>query len=224
MQTLAPTVTDPLAALAENRDTFGRPIAKVDRATNPTPGYTRSRDTASVISKSLSEFLNYASGGTKYQKGFVSPTADQLDYLIGQATGGVGRELMKGEQAVSSLYTGEELPSYKVPLIGKFYGDVESQASQANRFYGNVTKMAGFENEIKGRQKNRENVQEFLAEHPEARLYSQANNYENQITELNRRKKDMIARNVDASLIKRIEDQKTNIMKRFNEQVERLEK
>lgn len=224
MQTLSPTITDPLAALAENRDNFGRPIAKQDRGTNPTPGYTRSRDTASIISKSLSEFLNYASGGTKYQKGLVSPTADQLDYLIGQATGGVGRELMKGEQAVSSIYSGEELPSYKVPLIGKFYGDVESQASQANRFYENITKMANYENEIKGRQKNRENVQEFLAENPAARLYSVANNYENQITELNRRKKDMLARNVDPSLIKRIEDQKTTIMKRFNEQVDSLEK
>jgi len=225
VQTIAPTVVDPIVGIFENRDTFGRPIAKEDRATNPTPGYTRSRDTASELSKGLSYFLNYAtSGGSKYQKGWLSPTPDQLDYLFGQATGGIGREVMKTEQAVTSLITGEELPSYKVPLLGKFYGDTESQASQSNRFYENVTAMANHENEIKGRQKNRESVTDYYNDHPEARLYSQANTIENEITKLNKQKKEMIARNAPKAQIKRIEDQKTLIMKRFNERVAKLEK
>jgi hypothetical protein len=225
VQTIAPTVVDPIVGIFENRDTFGRPIAKEDRATNPTPGYTRSRDTASELSKGLSYFLNYAtSGGSKYQKGWMSPTPDQLDYLFGQATGGIGREVMKAEQAVTSLVTGEELPSYKVPLLGKFYGNTESQASQSNRFYENVTAMANHENEIKGRQKNRESVTDYYNDHPEARLYSQANTIENEITKLNKQKKEMIARNAPKAQIKRIEDQKTLIMKRFNERVAKLEK
>lgn len=223
MQTVAPTLLDPMAAIMENRDSFGRPIAKEDRATNPTPGYTRSRDTASLISKSLSEFLNYASGGTKYQKGLVSPTADQLDYLIGQATGGVGREVMKTEQALTSLVTGEELPSYKVPLVGKFYGDVGSQAAQSNKFYDNITNMANHEAEIKGRKKNKEDVSAYLDEHPEARLWQQANTLENEISKLNREKKDLISRNAPRERIQRIEEKKTQIMTRFNERVRNLE-
>jgi hypothetical protein len=214
---------DPVAAIMENRDAFGRPIAKEDRATNPSPGYTRSRDTASAISKGLSEFLNYASGGTKYQKGLVSPTADQLDFLIGQATGGVGREVMKTEQAITSLVTGEELPSYKVPLVGKFYGDIGSQAAQSNKFYDNITNMANHEAEIKGRRKNREDVSGYLEEHPEARLWSQANTLENEISKLNREKKDLIERKAPRERIKRIEDKKTQIMTRFNERVRNLE-
>ena len=224
MQTLAPTLLDPAAAIMENKDAFGRPIAKEDRATNPTPGYTRSRDTASFISKELSKFLNYASGGTKYQKGLVSPTADQLDYLIGQATGGVGREVLKAEQAVTSLATGEELPSYKVPLVGKFYGDVGSQASQANKFYDNITNMANHENEVKGRIKNREDVNSYYRDHPEARLYTQANTAENEITKINKEKKDAIERNSPPAVIKRIEDRKTAIMKRFNDRVSKAER
>ena len=224
MQTLAPTLLDPAAAIMENKDAFGRPIAKEDRATNPTPGYTRSRDTASFISKELSKFLNYASGGTKYQKGLVSPTADQLDYLIGQATGGVVREVLKAEQAVTSLATGEELPSYKVPLVGKFYGDVGSQASQANKFYDNITNMANHENEVKGRIKNREDVNSYYRDHPEARLYTQANTAENEITKINKEKKDAIERNSPPAVIKRIEDRKTAIMKRFNDRVSKAER
>ena len=224
MQTLSPTALDPMAAIMENRDSFGRPIAKEDRATNPTPGYTRSRDTASFISKELSKFLNYASGGTKYQKGVISPTPDQLDFLIGQATGGVGREVMKAEQAVTSLATGEELPSYKIPMVGKFYGDVASQASQANKFYDNITNMANHENEIKGRTKNREDVNSYYRDHPEARLYTQANTVENEITKINKEKKEALERNAPAAVIKRIEDRKTDVMRRFNEKVAKAER
>lgn len=223
MQTLAPTIADPLIALEANRDAFGRPIYKEDRATNPTPGYTRSRETASAISQALSEFLNYASGGTAYQKGAISPTADQIDYLAGQLTGGAGREMMKVEQAVKATTTGEELPSYKVPLAGRFYGDVESKAADAQRFYENVTRMANHENEIKGRQKNRENVQEYILENPEARLWQQANNVENQITNLNKMKKQLQEKNAPIERIQVIENQKQAAMKRFNERVKALQ-
>jgi hypothetical protein len=224
MQSLSPTMLDPIAAIIENKDTFGRPIAREDRATNPTPGYTRTRETASYLGKELSYFLNIASGGTKYQKGMISPTPDQIDFLAGQATGGVGREISKAEQAVTAAVTGEELPSYKVPLVGKFYGDVNSQAAQANRFYENVTKMANYENEIKGRQKDRVGTADFLKEHPEARLYERANQLENEISKLNREKKALVEQGADKSRIKSIEDRKTRIMTQFNNQVENLQK
>jgi len=176
------------------------------------------------LGKELSYFLNLASGGTKYQKGVISPTPDQIDFLAGQATGGVGREISKVEQAVTSAVTGEELPSYKVPLVGKFYGDVNSQASQANRFYDNITKMANYENEIKGRQKDRVATADFMAEHPEARLYQRANQLENEISKLNREKKDLVEKGADKSRIKSIEERKTRIMTQFNNQIENLEK
>lgn len=222
-QTLSPTATDPLVAIYENKDTFGRPIAREDRATNPTPGYTRARDTASYLSKQISYFLNIASGGTKYQKGVISPTPDQIDFLVGQATGGIGRELGKVEQTVTSGFTGEELPSYKIPLVGRFYGDVNAQAAQANKFYDNITKMANYENEIKGRIENREDVQEFLRENPAARLYRQANTLENEIAKLNRRKRELLAKGADPETIKRLEDQKTRMMKQFNDRVREAE-
>jgi len=43
------------------------------------------------------------SGGTEDTRGYFSPTGDAIDYLYGQATGGVGREVMKIGKTVSSF-------------------------------------------------------------------------------------------------------------------------
>jgi hypothetical protein len=223
LQTIAPTVLDPVAALSENKDAFGRPIYKKDQATNPTPGYARSRENSSEISKQFSYFLNMASGGGKYSKGLVSPTADEIDYVVGQVTGGVGRELMKTGQTLKAASTGEDLPAYRIPLAGRFYGETESNAAESQRFYTNVTKMADYENEVKGRIKNKEPIGPYLKENPQARLWKAANSTENQINALNKQKKEFIERGLPKERIKRIENQKAVIMKRFNDQVEKLE-
>jgi hypothetical protein len=223
LQTIAPTVLDPLAALSENKDAFGRPIYKKDQATNPTPGYMRSRESSSEISKQISYFLNMASGGGKYSKGLISPTADELDYVAGQVTGGVGRELMKTGQTIMAASTGEDLPAYRVPLAGRFYGETQSNAAEASRFYNNIINMADHENEIKGRIKNKEPVGQYLRDNPQARLWQTANATENQINALNKQKKEFIERGLPSDRIKRIENQKAVIMKRFNDQVAKLE-
>ena len=223
MQTFSPTVADPFLALEANKDAFGRPIYKKDQATNPTPGYMRSRESASEISKQLAYFMNLASGGGKYSKGFLSPTADEIDYVVGQVTGGAGRELMKAEQSIKAGITGEELPSYRIPLAGRFYGETASNAAESQRFYNNVTKMADHENEIKGRIKNREPVGPYLKEHPEARLWQMANTVENQINQLNKQKKEFIEKGLPKDRIKRIENQKALMMKRFNDQLAKYE-
>jgi hypothetical protein len=224
LQLVSPTILDPMVALYTNVDAFGRPISKEDRKTAPTPGYTRSREEASTVGKYIAEFLNYASGGTKYQKGALSPTADQLDYLVGQATGGVGRETVKAVGAVKAVVTGEELPSYKVPIAGKFYGNTESPANIASKFYDNVTQLSNYENEIRGRQKNRENVGQFLRDHPEARLYQRANKLENQISQINKDKKDLIERKAPQKQIDVLDKRKTMLMDKFNKDYKKASK
>ena len=223
IQSVLPTVLDPIAALESNKDAFGRPIYREDRATNPMPGYMRSRESASEISKQISYFLNLASGGGKYSKGFLSPTADELDYIAGQVTGGVGRELIKTEQAIKAGVTGEELPTYRIPLAGRFIGDTESKAAESQRFYGNITRMADHEHEVKGRQKNKENVMEYYREHPEARFWQMANNVENQINALNKQKKEFQEKGLPKERIQRIDNQKAAIMKRFNDHIAKYE-
>jgi hypothetical protein len=225
VQSIAPTFADPLVALAENKDWTGKPIARKDFSSlDPTPGYTRAKDTASWISTQISKFLNYASGGTKYQPGVISPTPDQIDFLIGQATGGIGREILKAEQTVTKTATGEELPPYKIPVVGRFYGETKSSAAESARFYKNMEQLNKLENEIKGRRENREPLGDFLKENPEARLAGRAREIYNDVKKLRERREKLVERDAPRESVKAVETQITNKMRMLNEQVDRLKK
>ena len=221
VQTIAPTVADPFVALGENRDAFGRPIYREDRANKPTPGYLRSSEGASNVSKIISQAINQLTGGTDYQKGYLSPTADEIDYLAGQIGGGTYREAKKVAEYAKSKTEGEEVAPYKVPLAGRFMGDTGSDANARSTFYQNVTQLSKYEDEIKGRAKNHQDVQAFLKEHPEARLYSVANSVENEIIQMNKLRKEMIARGASQDQLKRLNEMKIQRMRQFNELVKK---
>lgn len=224
-QTFTPTLFDPVVALFENRDWTGKPIAREDfNKLDPTPGYLRAKETATIFGKKISEFINYASGGTKDVPGLVSPTPDQIDYLIGQVTGGLGREVMKAEQSLRSVVTGEELPPHKMPLIGRFYGDVKGSASVANHFYENIKKMNEYENTIKGMQQRKENVQELLKENPEARAYQMANEVERDVQKLRKRRREQIEKGAEKTAVKATEVMITKRMQKLNDKIAELEK
>jgi hypothetical protein len=224
LQTIMPTALDPVAAIATNKDAFGRPLSKEDRGTSPTPGFTRSRDQSTDFNKTVAEALNYVTGGTEDTKGFISPTADQLDFLFGQATGGIGREVMKIGKTATAVAEGttEDLPLYQIPVAGRFYGSVQSPASNSQHFYDNVTRLSEYEATIKGMRDRKENVAEYLQENPEARLWQQANNAENQISQLNKQKKKWREAGRSDEQIKTLDDRKQAIMTRLNEKVNSL--
>jgi hypothetical protein len=217
MQTISPTIIDPFVAVSQNRDAFGRPISREDRATNPTPGYLRSREQASEFSKTLSEILNYMSFGTEFKKGVISPTADDIDYIAGQYLGGVAREAMRAKEFLQSTVTGEPVEPHRVPLVGKIVGDLGAPAAVANKFYSNITTLAEHEQEIKGRIKNRQSPAEYLREYPEARLFQAANKLENEISRINRTIRQLQAMEGKERQIENLKNRKTEMMKRFNE-------
>jgi len=220
-QQITPTLFRPLVAVGMNEDAFGRPISRKDQLGNPTPGYQRTRDNASALSKYMSEFLNYASGGTQFQKGSISPTGDDLDYLTGQYLGGVTREAMKAAETAKSLYTGEAQPNYRLPIVGKLYGDIESPQDIANKYYQNADRMAGYKAEIKGRTetKGAGNPRDVIRENPEAALYQTADNVHSQIVKLNKTIKEIQDKNGSLDKIRQLQENKTRIMKKFNDAV-----
>jgi hypothetical protein len=182
----------------------------------------RAKDTASAFSKTVSRALNWMSGGTEYKPGAFSPTPDQIDYLIGQVTGGVGREVMKVEQTAASAFTGEDLPTYKIPLLGRFYGNSDDSSAQANKFYANLKLMNEHEAEIRGRRKAGEPIRDYLEANPEARLFDAANKIEREVSKLRKVKRELVERDADRDQVKRIEEQINVRMKRFNDTVNRL--
>lgn len=224
LQTATPTVLDPMAAIIENKDWTGKPIAREDfNSLSPTPGHSRAKDTSTFVSRGISEALNYLTGGDKYRAGLVSPTPDQIGYLAEQVGGGVWRETSKIVQAGESVATGQEMPAYKVPLLGRFYGDTKDQSSQGGKFYQNLKDLNELEAEIKGRRKDHEPTTDIYIKHPEARLVGFANRVENDVQELRRLRHKLIEQNASRERIKIIDMRITAKMQKLNERVKQLE-
>jgi hypothetical protein len=221
-QELTPTALDPILALATNKDWTGRSIYKEDFSSlKPTPGYTRAHDTATAWAKGLSYAINWATGGTDYVPGVASPTPDAVDYLIQQATGGVGREVSKMSQVVQSTYTGEELPTHKIPLAGRFYGSATGSSAVRTRFYQNVKDANMAFQEFEGRATHKEPFSDYIKSHPEARFAKVALKVEEDLGVLQKQKHVMLERGATKDAIKLHEARILGLMQRFNDLVEK---
>lgn len=166
------------------------------------------------------------SGGTEYTAGLFSPTPDQIDYLWGQVTGVVGREVSKLQQTASATLTGEDLPIHKIPLVGRFYGDADTQSAQSSKFYAAINRMNEHETQIKGLQKDRKDseLKEYLADNPEAKMYRMANVVELEVQKLRRRKSELIAKDAPAEQVKAIEERMKKTMERYNNSLDAFKK
>lgn len=221
---LTPTVMDPFVSLATNVDDFGRPIYREDRPGRPVPGYLRSTEGSTAVSKFIAQAMNRMSGGTEFQKGFASPTADEIDYLAGYLGGGTWREARKVVEYGKAKATGEDVAPYRVPFAGRFQGDTGSDANVRNRFYERSNQLASFEAEIKGRLESGQSITSFMKDHPEANLFKQVNAVETKLAEINKARKELIARGADPATIKSLNDTKIRLMKQFNESYDRVTK
>lgn len=218
MQTALPTLLDPIAAIAENRDFSGRPIARDDmNSLEPTPGYSRAKENASSISTGIAYAINILTGGTEFQKGFISPTPDTLDYLAGQATGGVGREIMKVGKAGTALATGEELSTSNVPVVGRMIGNSNQRSAETARFYENIKRLNEHKAEIEGRAKSDQEIDAYMEKHPDSALYQEAGKFYKQISDLHKAKKELKLMGADKEDIKALDDAALEYMVVVNE-------
>lgn len=225
-QMLTPTVFDPIVALLQNRDWTGRPIYREDRnPLDPQPGSALAKDAATPWARGIAEALNRISGGTKFQPGMWSPTPDQIDYIIGQLTGGVGREIGKVATTISAPITGDELPAYKIPGLSRFYGNVRGSAGQSDKFYENIKTLNMVENELQGRAKAGEDIQTYLKDEPLASLAGAGNAYARAISELRKQRREMRV-NKPAGYqdqVRQIDEQITRTMADLNAKVQRAQ-
>ena len=220
-QTLAPTIVDPFVAIAENRDAFGRPISREDKALAPSPGYERSRETANFVSQGLAYSLNYITGGGDKGIGLVSPTADQISYVAGQYAGGVGKLAIQTGEYVKSLFTGEDVETYQIPVAGKLYGDLNTPAAVSGVFYENIKVMSNHERVIK--EMKGKGVEAYYKEDPEARLWRRANYVENEVARLKKERAALKERDAPEAQIKRKDEMIKEKMQAFNKQVSKVQ-
>jgi hypothetical protein len=183
---ITPAILDTPVALLMNKDAFDRQIFKQDRdPRRPTPGFTRHKEGTSQASIGIAEAINTLTGGNDYRPGFFSPTGDQIEYVFGQMTGGIGREVGKaaqfGYESVAAPELSADRPWYKVPLAGKFVGDINSSAAVRDKLYNVSADINVKHAEYKGllEDKKREEAAQFLKENPEVKMRDKVEAYFN---------------------------------------------
>jgi len=217
-----PTVLDPIMALARNKDWTGKSIYKEDfNSLNPTTGFSRTKDSATDASKWLAYWANWATGGTDAKRGLWSPTPDQIDYVAGQLFGGTGREILKGYQTASNFANGEEIPKHKIPLIGRFYGDVSGGANESAAYHENLIKLHEHKAEMDDMRdkKKASEIPAYLRDHPEANAVNSGIAIEKIIKHLVKQKKALIDRDAPKEQVQAKQDMITKQMKRLNDKI-----
>jgi hypothetical protein len=121
LQALTPTMLDPIAQIAENKNWNGRPIypTKYDRNQPDSENYFRSVDPAF---KSLARLLNSATGGNDARSGTVDVSPDGLQHYAQFLGGGVTRFILNGIGTAQRAFNGEEWVPHKTPFIRRLYG------------------------------------------------------------------------------------------------------
>ena len=225
LQMISPTIADPIAAVSENKDFTGRPIARENTSSlDPKPGHALKKDITSIWSEYVSRALNRMTGGSEFQPGLLSPSPDYIDYLAGQFAGGFVREVNKGITSGLAAYRGDDVPTNKIPLIGRFYGNAEGPNAVKTAYFENVKRLNGHEAEIKGRAKNGGDVVGYMARNPEAGFAIPANREINAIANMQRSRRQMEEQGIPRERLRALDEQIAERMKRFNEMVKQAEK
>ena len=160
---ITPTPLKPLAELRANKDGFGREIYREDRSDlDPTPGFTRAREGTGRLFKAAAEAANRLSGGDADVPGIWSPTPEELSYLFGAATGGLGREIDKAVNFIDAKVSGDAVPPYKTPLLSRFYGEAAGEAALRSKYYAALKEINTAENSLMGRAKRGDELGDAL--------------------------------------------------------------
>ena len=216
-QMLSPTALDPAVALMQNSDWTGMPIYREDfNSLDPTPGHTRAKDSASLPAKVLSEFANWATGGNDYKPGRLSPTPDQIDFITGQITGGLGREILKAMQVLQAPFSDDELPLHKIPLVGRIIGSTRGQSGEAGRFYSAIRELNVLDRELEGRIESGDDPQGFMQENPQTNLIEFGKASYNQVRKLRKLRDQLSEAGAERDRINAVNDQITETMAALN--------
>lgn len=121
--------------------------------------------------------------------------------------------------------TGEDLPLFKMPLVGRFVGTTEGNAAESSRFYENLKQIGAHKAEIDGLKRDHKPLEiiRYLRENPDAKLLTAATHVEEQISKLTHLRNTLVKKDVPSERIKAINEQITARMSHFNKVVKQRE-
>lgn len=168
MQFVSPTILEPAAQLAENKNWLGNPIMPEPFGPMDTrPDSQLAFDSVSPQAKWIAETLNEISGGSKYEPGAVDVSPESIELFTEFLTGGIGRTINRAVKTGDSLLNGTTMEPNDIPFVRVFYRG-ESDFVKRNMFYDSREDIQAAHNAVKQMQKDRRPMSEvnrFKADH-----------------------------------------------------------
>ena len=193
LTTLAPTVVDPMIDVAANRNFAGTPIERELRGeADNRPGFQRARESThrnltGQAYLEISRIINTMTGGTAYERGAASPTPERIRYIAQVVGGGVLRELEKTVDSAHKAIIGEKVKPSGIPVVGRFYGEVDADRAVESRYYETGRKLDKLQQSLTAAKRaGDEAAVERLASTPEAALIRAHDKVQRRIAELNK--------------------------------------
>lgn len=225
---IAPTVFDPLIDLATNKNFAGNSISKERMFKDDMrPGHRMAKEStlkqpSGEVYTGISKAINSVTGGNDYRKGTVSMTPEEVRYILMTVGGGLLREIEKGTNTAIKSANGEQVKPNEIPLVGRFYGDVDPDQVQMSRYYENSSKVSKLASELQQLKKGKdsEGITALRGDNPAVSLTRREADVGRSISGINRQ----IIENIDSpDKVKELEQRRVMIMKSFNEQVKAAE-
>ena len=230
LKTMTPTLVDPLIELGFNRNFAGNSIEReaFRGETDTRPGVARTkeatqRSTTGQAYMGISKAINAMTGGTDYEAGKLSPTPERLRYIAQTVGGGVLREIEKTINASTAATYGRDVKPSALPVVGRFYGEVDDDQVKTSRYFENSTKLDKLENTVKIMTKagDAQALDKLMAAHPEVALVKLGNKVQTAVAKLNKNAIESVS---DADGIRAIDESRVEIMDVLNQAVSQLEK
>ena len=150
LQTLSPTIADPFAMVAENKNWFGGDLMPAENKFSrvPTPDSQRYWKTAGPASKWVSATLNDLTGGNKVRSGAIDVSPETLDLVVDTLGGSAFRVFRDAFTLPYKAMQEEEISTYEVPFLRRLSGE-QSEWSDSRDYYKNVEDVLTARNEAK---------------------------------------------------------------------------
>ena len=117
------------------------------------------------------------------------------------------------------MYTGEDLPVYKIPLVSRFYGDSADSSAASTAFYRNVKRMNVHAAEIEGLTENRGDVAGYMADHPEAKYVRRTEATYRRVQKLQKVKRTLLKNDAPRAKVEAVEKSISSLMSSYNNYV-----
>lgn len=146
---LTPTVLDPIVDIYRNRNFFGSSI-RPDYPGDQRPDSEKFFPNVNPVSRTLTAWLNDATGGNAFKEGAISVSPENIDHLLGTYLGGAGRFFPNLGRATWGLMTGEPLDAEKAPFVRQLYGETFGEMPTWRAYDSITDAVTALDYEVKG--------------------------------------------------------------------------